>query len=244
MPDRRQTVCFDLDDTLIHCNKYFIEILKRFVEQMKSWFPNLADDEIRDKQTEFDLAGIGEHGLVKERFPQSLAEVYDYFAARMGRKAKEEERERLVRLGHGVYDRQVEPYPHMYETLERLIRDGHRLCLFTGGDPEIQLRKVEQLNLKRYFEERIFVARHKNTSAFKTMLASLAADPGETWMVGNSARTDMIPALESGAHAIFIPAEKEWAYNQVDITVKPKGAFLRLSRLAEVPEAIRAYLES
>jgi putative hydrolase of the HAD superfamily len=244
MPDRRQTICFDLDDTLVHCNKYFADILQRFVKQMKRWFPDLTDREIRDKQTECDLAGIAVHGLVKERFPLSLVEAYEYFSARVGRRPKEEERERLVRLGSEVYDRPVEPYPHMRETLDRLARDGHRLCLFTGGDPEIQLRKVEQLDLKPFFGERIFVARHKNTAAFRTVLDSLAADPRETWMIGNSARTDIIPALACGAHAIHIPAETkwEWAYNHADIDIEPSGAFLRLATLKEVPEAIYAYI--
>ncbi|MNN57615.1 hypothetical protein D3C81_1726100 [compost metagenome] len=61
-------------------------------------------------------------------------------------------------------------------------------------------------------------------------------------MVGNSLRTDIIPGLEQGTHVIYIPAPNEWHYNVVDITVKPKGAFLTLSSLNQVPEAIHGYV--
>lgn len=242
MTDRKQTVFFDLDDTLIHCNKYFIGVLDRFVDQMSAWFPDVSLKDIRDLQVEFDLAGIKKQGLVKERFPHSLAEVYDHFAKLTGRDVTSLEREQLIELGFQVYEQDYEPYPDMAETLQQLQEDGHQLKLFTGGDPVIQLAKVDQLNLKRFFGEHIFVAKHKNTQAFEGVLRKTNSDPEHTWMVGNSARTDMIPALEAGAHAIFIPNDTEWVYNQVDINVQPSGAFIQLDELKEVPEAIRDYL--
>lgn len=242
MTDRKQTVFFDLDDTLIHCNKYFIGVLDRFVRQIKAWFPEVSNKEIRDLQLEFDLAGIKKQGLVKERFPHSLAEVYDHFAKRSGREWLSLEREQLIELGFQVYEQEYEPYPDMAETLQRLRDDGHKLKLFTGGDPVIQMAKVDQLNLKRFFGEQIYVAKHKNTEAFEGVLRRTGSIPEYTWMVGNSARTDMIPALEAGAHAIFIPNDTEWVYNQVDINVPPSGAFIQLEELKEVPEAIRDYL--
>lgn len=237
----QQTVIFDLDDTLIHCNKYFVDVLGRFVRLMKEWFPDIPEREIKDKQSEFDLAGVHAHGLIKERFPQSLAEVYDYFSHRTGRRIRTIERDRLIRLGYEVYEHKIEPYPGMHETLIRLEKDGYRLGLFTGGDVEVQMNKVHQLNLERYFGDRIFITSHKNTAAFQRMLERLDSRPEDTWMVGNSPRTDIIPALESGAHAIYIPSELEWAYNQVEIDVESGGALIRLSRVAEVPDAIREY---
>jgi putative hydrolase of the HAD superfamily len=63
-------------------------------------------------------------------------------------------------------------------------------------------------------------------------------------MIGNSLRTDIVPALESGIHAIFIPADNEWNYNIVEVKSEPAGAYLTISSLNQVPNAINAYLKN
>ena len=238
----RQILFFDLDDTLIHCNKYFNEILSRFADWMIARFQGTTRDEVLEKQVEFDLAGVRKVGFVKDRFPESLVETYDYFSALTGRTARDQERNELRELGYDVYDQQYEPYPDMEETLETLKAQGHKLCLYTGGDRDVQQAKVNQLGLKRFFEGRIYVERRKDEQAMERLLRSTDSDRSKTWMIGNSARTDILPALKSGIHAIHIPTADEWEYNRADIRVQPKGAFFRLNRLAEVPETIERYI--
>jgi putative hydrolase of the HAD superfamily len=237
----KQTVIFDLDDTLIHCNKYFNDVLRRFAEQMQRWFPGIPEDVILRKQLEFDLEGVHRHGFKKERFPLSLIETYDHFCQLSGKKPILAEKEWLFELGHDVYEQQFEPYPHMRETLEILKERGSRLCLFTGGDPLVQKRKIEQLDLHSFFEQRIYIVQHKNTTAMRQVVRETGGDPLATWMVGNSARTDILPALEAGIHAIHIPNETEWEYNRAEINVKPRGVFVTLRSLKEVPESIERY---
>ena len=102
----RQILFFDLDDTLIHCNKYFNEILSRFADWMIARFQGTTRDEVLEKQVEFDLAGVRKVGFVKDRFPESLVETYDYFSALTGRTARDQERDELRELGYDVYDQQ------------------------------------------------------------------------------------------------------------------------------------------
>lgn len=240
----RQTILFDLDDTLIHCNKYFDTVLDQFADLMTTWFRayDLTADDIKRKQYEIDSAGVSKLGFVAEHFPQSLVETYDYYSAVTGRETSAEERERLFKLGQSVYEfPNLEPYPHAWETLERLKEEGHDLYLYTGGETAIQRKKVKQMGLDAFFGDRVFISSHKTTEVLESILSREKFDRVKTWMIGNSIRTDVVPALETGINAIHIPAISEWQYNVVDISVKPKRAFLRLKSLLDVPPAIRQY---
>jgi putative hydrolase of the HAD superfamily len=240
----RQTILFDLDDTLIHCNKYFDTVLDQFADLMTTWFRtyDLKADDIKRKQYEIDSAGVSKLGFVAEHFPQSLVETYDYYSAVTGRETSAEERERLFKLGQSVYEfPNIEPYPHAWETLERLKEEGHELYLYTGGETAIQRKKVKQMGLDAFFGDRVFISSHKTTEVLESILSREKFDRVKTWMIGNSIRTDVVPALETGINAIHIPAISEWQYNVVDISVRPKRAFLRLKSLLEVPPAIHQY---
>jgi putative hydrolase of the HAD superfamily len=141
-------------------------------------------------------------------------------------------------LGFKVFEIPVEPIPSMSETLQRLKDEGHELYLHTGGDEANQQRKIIQLELATFFEHRIFISEHKDTTALSDILKTINADPKITWMVGNSLRTDIVPALEMNIHAIYIPAETEWQYNVVEVDVQHSSAYLSVNSLQEVPDVI------
>lgn len=240
----KQTILFDLDDTLIHCNKYFDEILDQFADLMTTWFGGyrLTADEVKRKQYEFDSAGVHVLGFAAGHFPQSLVETYEHYSATTGRHPSEEERKRLTSLGKSVYDfPNIEPYPNMTETLGSLRDQGHELFLYTGGDHGIQTSKVTRMGLDAYFGDRLFVSSHKTTTVLESILSKHNFNRDKTWMIGNSIRTDVVPALETGINAIHIPAITEWQYNVIDIEVKPRKAFLQLKKLLDVPPAISRF---
>lgn len=240
----QQRILFDLDDTLVYCNKYFHFIIDQFADEMTTWYGAVGvnREQVMNKQIEIDVAGVNIHGFMSERFPQSLVDTYRYFAHMTGRTPSVFEEEKLWRLGNSVYELQVEPYPMMEETLYSLAERGHELHLYTGGDYAIQYRKIVTLKLERYFEDRIYVRTHKNTSALEQILAEGAFDRDRTWMIGNSIRTDVLPALQCGIHAVYLKQDAEWKYNVVPIDATPRGALLTLTALPEVPPAIHGYL--
>lgn len=202
----KQTILFDLDDTLIHCNKFFDIVVDQFADQMEMWFHtyHIPVEEIKKKQTEIDLDRVLKSGFAPDHFPESFAETYDYFSELTGRIKDSDEIERLMELGRGVYGHSIEPYPFMLETLDELEAEGHCLHLYTGGDPMIQMRKVTEGGLLRYFEDRIHVARHKTVDFLEALIVAQGFDRKTTWMIGNSLRTDVTPALKTGIHSIFI----------------------------------------
>ncbi|HEX7057481.1 MAG TPA: HAD family hydrolase, partial [Bacilli bacterium] len=188
----RQTILFDLDDTLIYCNKYFMAVIERFAVMMSGWFAGygFTPKDFKRTQKRLDLAGVKAHGFVKERFPQSLVETYDYYSARAGRKKSGEEARRLFELGLSVYEQNIEFYPHMEQTLTALQANGHDLILYTGGDENVQRAKVKKGRLERFFAEKIYVAPYKTTDDLQRILQLENLRRESTWMVGNSERTD------------------------------------------------------
>ena len=235
----QQTLILDLDDTLIHCNKYFVESRNRFANVLKKWFKTLSKEEILQKQSEIDIKSVEQHGLHSSIYTESLVATYRYFCEKKGRKMKGSEINQIQKIGQSVFQRKVKPFPYMYEILDTLQAERHQLYLFTGGDEENQNRKISQLRLTDYFEERIFIFEHKNTEALQQVLNKINADKKNTWLIGNSLKTDIKPAIELGLNAIHIPAEIEWSYNIVDIEIEPSGTYAELKSIVQLPEYIR-----
>lgn len=235
---KKQNILFNLDDTLAYCNKYFSLVIDKFADHMMEWFDSIKEEEIKQKQLQLDVAAISEYGLKSDRFPESFVGTYKYFCDLTGREKKKDEIQYLRELGYKVFEIPVEPIPNMNETLLRLKEDGHELYLHTGGDEANQRRKISQLELTTFFEHRIFISEHKDTTALSNILKTIKADPHVTWMVGNSLRTDIVPALEMDIHAIYIPAENEWTYNMVDVNVEHSSTFITVNSLNEVPDVI------
>lgn len=163
-------------------------------------------------------------------------------ASLTGRAPAADESELLWKLGMSVYEFEIEPYPGMIDTLDRLRDDGHELFLYTGGEPVIQGRKIEQMKLSDYFGDRIFIRRHKTADALSSIVREQGFRTESTWMIGNSLRTDVIPALLSGLNAIYLKQANEWAFNIVDIDAEPNGAFETIEQLTDVPRVIRNWI--
>ena len=242
----KQHLFFDLDDTLVHCNKYFQDVLNEFAERIMLRFPHLAltRKAVLAKQAEIDIAGIRVLGFKLDHFPQSLVDTYRHFCDLAGERPSSEEEREIRRLGMSVFEREIEPFPHMEETLETLSAQGHVLHLYTGGDSRFQRKKIRKLNLDRHFGNRVYVRRHKSESDLRKILASVSVDPSRTWMIGNSLRTDILPALACGLHVVYMKHKGEWSYNVVPINVKPRGVFETVRSLAEIPPIIFRHAES
>lgn len=239
----KQNIIFNLDDTLIECNKYFNQVNERFAAQMGEWFKGLTRETIKAKQVEYDLVSVDKFGLTVDHLPQSFIAAYLFFCGQTGNKPQEAHKEALTKLGYSVFTIPVEPMPYMYETLEELKEEGHELYLHTGGEEDNQRRKIAQLQLAAYFDNRVFISKHKDVKALERILTEMKFDRSDTWMVGNSLRTDVLPGLEQGINVIHIPAKEEWHYNVVEIHVRPKGAFLTLPSLQQVPGEIRSWVQ-
>ncbi|PWK11485.1 HAD family hydrolase [Tumebacillus permanentifrigoris] len=241
----KQHILFDLDDTLIHCNRFFNEARSEFMAAMQSFFTEYPIEAklIDDTQQHIDLSGIEQHGLGKHRFPESLVATYRLMCDKYGKTPLQAEEQELEAIGYGVYTKPVELYPHAHETLEVLSKEGHELYLYTGGDLEIQTSKVLRAGLDQIFpEQRRFVSEHKNRSVLARIMQERNLQHEHTWMIGNSARNDIRPALEEGIHAIHLPDKGGWSFDHADLNVPVIRRFITLDTIQSVPEIIRKHV--
>ena len=242
----KQHILFDLDDTLIHCNRFFNQARKEFLDAMLHFFRAHPIDRhmIDETQHHIDMTGIEQYGLGKHRFPESLISTYRLMCDKFGKAVMEKEQQELLGIGYGVYTNPIEMYPHAHETLERLFREGHELYLYTGGDHEIQTAKVLNAGLSDIFpEHRRFISEHKNRNVLSEILERNNLSHHQTWMIGNSARNDIRPALEEGIHAIHLPDQGGWKLDQADLNVPLRGRFYTLDTIKRVPDVIREHLD-
>ena len=91
------------------------------------------------------------------------------------------------------------------ETLQELRARGAKLGLLTKGDHEVQARRVERSGIANLFDV-IHIVSEKPAAAFRSIVAELDVEPKDAWSVGNSIRSDILPAVNAGLRAVWIDA--------------------------------------
>ena len=125
----------------------------------------------------------------------------------------------------------MELIPGVPETLEYLC-ERHDLTLFTKGNPDEQKLKIDQSGLSRYFRHTAIV-KEKDAPAYRALVTEQGMAPTHTWMIGNSPKSDVNPALEAGLNAIFIPHAHTWILEKQDL--RPgKGTLLVLESFRDL----------
>jgi putative hydrolase of the HAD superfamily len=94
-------------------------------------------------------------------------------------------------------------------TTLRALAGRHRVVLLTKGDGDDQMGKVARSGLRRHLHQ-VDVVPEKDESAYRDVLRRHGADPARTWMVGNSPKSDILPALAAGLGAVFVPHPATW----------------------------------
>jgi putative hydrolase of the HAD superfamily len=104
--------------------------------------------------------------------------------------------------------------------------------LFSKGDEAEQTGKLERSGLAGFFEQARIV-REKDAAAYRTAVEELAAPVGRTWMVGNSPRSDINPALSAGLKAVWVPHPDTWRLEHEEVRRDTPG-LLVLDRFSEL----------
>jgi len=221
-----QTLLVDADDTLWENNIYFEEVFEEFVRLLDH--PVLSAAQIRAVLDEIELANRARQGYGALSFARNLRECY----ARIMGQAPGPVEERAIRsLAERILHQPIELRPGVAETLPYLAR-RHHLILFTKGHPEEQRRKVERSGLAGFFRHTA-VVKEKDAAAYRGLISAFALDPTRSWMVGNSPKSDINPALEAGLNAVYIPHPRTWSLEQEPIR-NGGGRLLVLASFAEL----------
>ncbi len=220
-------VGLDADDTLWHNETIFRLTHKRFVELLAD-FCDEAVLEQRLAETErrnLRLYGYGAKGFTLSMIEAAMDLTDGAVSTRVIREILAAGREMLVHP--------VEPLPGVDEALSVLTEQGYRLVLITKGDLLHQEQKLAASGLGERFQA-VEIVSEKDTDTYRRVFSRHGAGPEQSAMVGNSVKSDILPALEAGAFAAYVPYPLIWAHEVAEI---PNGhpRFIELSSLAGLP---------
>lgn len=206
----RHTLLIDADDTLWENNIFFEKAIENFISQLEHL--GYTREYIRHILNETERRNIRQHGYGVRSFRRSLEDTYLKLAGNSARREIVKEIERVAVELESTPPHILDGVP---ETLVYLSKH-HRLILLTKGEPAEQAAKVERSGLQSYFEA-IEIVLEKDSGTYTRIIDQFKIVKSHGWMVGNSPRSDINPALQSGLNAVFIPHSATWELEKSEL---------------------------
>ena len=226
--DQRQHLIVDADDTLWENNIYFERAFENFCDFLDHSSMSPAD--VREVLDEIEIVNSKVHGYGTANFARNLTECYHKLVER---DVREEDLFRIMSFTEQILHHPIELIAGVEETLEYLaVR--HDLTLFTKGNAEEQKLKLDRSSLAIYFGHTAIV-KEKDAASYTKLIGERQLDRERTWMIGNSPKSDINPALEAGIKAVFVPHEHTWRLEHEEVRTGV-GRLLTLTRFSELRE--------
>jgi putative hydrolase of the HAD superfamily len=223
-----QILLIDADDTLWENNIYFERAIADFISFLNHRERSPA--EIREILEDVERECIVTHGYGLPSFTRSLVKTFERLSVEPITPALHEAIHGLART---IAEQPVRMLPRVVETLEYL-RERHHLILVTKGNFREQSGKIERSGLKHFFRQ-VEIVPEKNASTYEEIIEQHRLSTERTWMVGNSPKSDINPALAAGLNAIFVPHDDTWVLEHEELTeAKPPARLLILTSFADL----------
>jgi putative hydrolase of the HAD superfamily len=225
--NERLSLLIDADDTLWENNIYFERAFEAFCDFLDH--SSLTPPQVRDVLNEIELVNSKIHGYGSKNFGRNLQQAYQHLAER---EIRDPDLRHVLSLAERILEQPIELIEGVEETLGYLA-ERHDLTLFTKGHPDEQLMKVDRSQLGRYFSHTA-VVKEKDAGAYAQLVAQRGLAHGLTWMIGNSPKSDINPALEAGLNAVLVPHPHTWVLEHQDLRPSGDGRFLTVERFADL----------
>jgi putative hydrolase of the HAD superfamily len=204
--DRRpahQTLLIDADDTLWENNIYFERAIAAFISYLDHRVH--TPEQVREHLNHCEHATISAHGYGLSSFRRSLVDCFEQLT---DAPVTSEKHERILSFAQSIAEHEIELLPTVDTTLADLAT-RHRLILVTKGNHDEQTDKLRRSGLAPHFSA-VEVLAEKHSEAYLAITSHHSCDAKTTWMIGNSPKSDINPALAAGLNAIFIPHDFTW----------------------------------
>jgi putative hydrolase of the HAD superfamily len=222
-----QTIAFDADDTLWHNEPLFQMTQERFRDLIE---PYLSAPWTGQELYETELRNLQHFGYGIKGFTLSMIETaIELTAGRVSAR----EIQAIIDFGRGMIANPIELIEGVAEVVPALA-DRYTLMLITKGDLFEQETKIANSGVAEHFRH-VEVVSDKTVASYRALLARHALAPERFLMVGNSVRSDILPVLELGGHAAYIPYHVTWAHEVVPDEALAGRDFHRLTHLRELP---------
>ena len=205
-------IAFDADDTLWHNEPYFDEAQERFCVLFQDY---ASSQEILGLILNHQIKNLPLYGFGIKAFTLSMIESALELT---NHKISGQNIQKVIQIGKDLLQKPVELLPNVTEVLEQL-KGSHKLIVATKGDLKDQHRKLHDSGIGHYFHH-IEVMSDKAELDYEKMLGRLDCKPEDFLMIGNSLKSDVLPVLNIGGHAIHIPYHTTWEYEKIDFEIE------------------------
>jgi putative hydrolase of the HAD superfamily len=202
-----KVVGFDADDTLWVNENYFREAENSFVQLMSSYQP---EEEVMKVLYDIEMQNLSIYGFGIKGFVLSMTET----AIEVSKgKATAETMSEIINLGKVMLNKPVELLNNVEEILKE-VQKNCKVILVTKGDLLDQQRKLEKSGLEKYFHH-IEIMSNKYENDYSKLIKHLDIKPEEFLMIGNSLKSDILPVVNIGGNAIYVPYEITWLHEEI-----------------------------
>jgi putative hydrolase of the HAD superfamily len=205
-----QTLLIDADDTLWENNIYFERAIANFISFLNH--QEYSSAQVRAVIDEVERECIISHGYGLHSFSHALARTFERLSVEPVTPSLHEA---ITAITRTIAEHPIEVRAGVPETLDYLA-GRHRLILMTKGATAEQAGKLDRSGLKPYFAE-IEIVAEKDEPAYCSVISKHALDCEVSWMVGNSPKSDINPALAAGLNAVFVPHHFTWVLEHEEV---------------------------
>ena len=203
-------IAFDADDTLWDNEPFFRNAEHKLCEMLS---PYGTEEELSDRIFGVEMANMPDYGYGAIAFTMSLIESAIKIS---DGKITAKEIGEIIEMGRQLLRLDAAPLDGVAETLRTLKESGkYRLVVFTKGELLTQENKLKRSGLRSFFDK-VFIVSDKKETNYQGLCNDLQIEPEQLLMVGNSLKSDILPALNIGASAIYIPYEIMWQHEIID----------------------------
>jgi putative hydrolase of the HAD superfamily len=201
---------FDGDDTLWELQPIYDRAMDAFSQVLSKEF-EISPEIIRYELLQIDAAHVEKLGFGERRFLHSMLLLYERFCVEQGRRESAEIKSKISEMAVTVSTVFPKPMEGAQDVLEDLY-GRHCLILYSGGTKTIQLQRLKNLGFDRFFTA-VYFCETKTAFDLKKILWEQHLVPEITWMVGNSPKSDINPALSLGLNCIWLKSAS-WVYDK------------------------------
>lgn len=230
---RFDLIALDADDTLWHNEPFYSRAKVQFVDLLSAYAPR---ETIGTRLDEIELRNLEDFGYGIKSFVLSMVEAAVDIS---GGRVTGIEIQAVVDIARRMLRADLELFEGVHETLTALASQ-YPLMLITKGDQFEQELKVKRSGVDHYFRY-VEIIGDKDARAYHLLLSKYNLDPRRFLMVGNSLRSDVLPVVELGGVAVYIPYEHTWSHENSQLTSDSK-AYYELENIGQLP-ALVANLE-
>jgi putative hydrolase of the HAD superfamily len=224
-------IALDADDTLWHNETLYAQAEIKLAELLA---PFLDRDQVVQELFETEMGNLAYFGYGIKSFTLSMIET----AIRVSSgQVSGPEIQQIVDVAKEMHQAPVQLLDHVKDVIPKLAA-SHWLMLITKGDLFDQEAKLARSGLASHFE-RVEIVTKKTPEVYRALLREHRIEPRRFLMVGNSLRSDILPVLSLGAHAVHIPYHLTWAHEVVSVDSSHEDGYVELEHIGLLPEFIQ-----